>query len=371
MLQAMLSDSLSDNIVFSPYSILTALCVLADGAGGKTRQEIVNTLSSEIPEDIKSGEGDTFRLFRDRILDHDDRGDQEYKWDGVFETANALCIKERYAPRLTQSFLDIFRSQYAGEVFSGQHLAKDANSWVSRKTKGIIPKILDEGSSGEMDACLLNTVAFIKGWSDEYEKEDIEKDRDFYCADGSVRKVTMLHSIEDCYTETDDYQAFTKDYADPRFAYLAIVPKDGDTDSSPDRMEELVGKVGFSHIFQSMDYQRVYVTMPEYKAEFSCELSHILGEMGIRDTFSPEADFSPMCDDDFYVQKILHRARISVTRKGTEAAAATACLVLAGCLMPEEPKKSIVLDHPFLYAVMDKKTGIPVFAGCINTIGRM
>ena len=28
----------------------------------------------------------------------------------------------------------------------------------------------------------------------------------------------------------------------------------------------------------------------------------------------------------------------------------------------------IILDHPFVYAIVDNKTNLPVFVGCINTI---
>ena len=65
------------------------------------------------------------------------------------------------------------------------------------------------------------------------------------------------------------------------------------------------------------------------------------------------------------VDSIIHKAHIEVDRKGTKAAAVTMAFVVAGCA-PSMDFKSVCLDRPFVYAIMDTETGLPVFTGIYN-----
>ncbi len=52
---------------------------------------------------------------------------------------------------------------------------------------------------------------------------------------------------------------------------------------------------------------------------------------------------------------MIHEAVVDVDENGTEAAAATAAVMLAGG-MPTEPKK-FRADHPFVFFIRDQETG--------------
>lgn len=68
------------------------------------------------------------------------------------------------------------------------------------------------------------------------------------------------------------------------------------------------------------------------------------------------------------VDSIVHKAHIEVDRKGTKAAAVTMAFVVAGCA-PLGGFKSVVLNRPFVYAIMNRETKLPVFAGIYNQAG--
>lgn len=50
---------------------------------------------------------------------------------------------------------------------------------------------------------------------------------------------------------------------------------------------------------------------------------------------------------------------------GTKAAAITLAYVVAGCA-PSMDFKSVCLDRPFVYAITDTETRLPVFTGIYN-----
>ena len=79
-------------------------------------------------------------------------------------------------------------------------------------------------------------------------------------------------------------------------------------------------------------------------------------------------DFSNMSSADLKADSILHKAHIEVDRKGTKAAAVTSMVVVPGCAPMEREYEEVCLDRPFVYAIMNNKTGLPVFTGITNQI---
>ena len=57
-----------------------------------------------------------------------------------------------------------------------------------------------------------------------------------------------------------------------------------------------------------------------------------------------------------------------VDENGTKAAAATA-VVMADATSVQQPEyKYVTLDRPFVYAIVDNTTKLPLFIGAVNTI---
>jgi len=65
---------------------------------------------------------------------------------------------------------------------------------------------------------------------------------------------------------------------------------------------------------------------------------------------------------ELYVSKVLHRAVVDVNEEGTEAAAATAVIMMTRCAVIT---KEIYFraDHPFLFYIQDRSTKSILFLG--------
>ena len=63
---------------------------------------------------------------------------------------------------------------------------------------------------------------------------------------------------------------------------------------------------------------------------------------------------------------MLHKTHIDVDGLGTKAGAATGVEMCEEMAMVEQPER-IILDRPFLYAIVEKDTGIPVFIGTVES----
>lgn len=336
----------NENIVFSPMSIILLLGIVADAVQGEARDEILDVIGGD--------------FYYEDLLTVLKKIQAEATKTGSLMSSNAVCVKESISKSIRPEYSNRLKDIFEGKLFMSADIVRDVNAWVKEKTKGMIEKAADE-SMNQMMACLMNAIAFGAEWMEEYEDDDIHED-EFNNADGTVSEVQMLESAEDTYIEDEFFTGFVKPYKDEKYAYMALLPK---KKKSASFLHRALNQIDFSKLFSEATYETVYVTMPEYKYDFGEDLTGLLKNMGISTLFTPEADFSPMSSEWLKVDAIVHKAHIEVDRQGTKAAAVTMAFVVAGCA-PSMDFKSVVLDRPFVYAIMNTETKLPVFAGIFN-----
>jgi serine protease inhibitor len=122
--------------------------------------------------------------------------------------------------------------------------------------------------------------------------------------------------------------------------------------------------------------------MPKFRAETKLlSLKPLLsketasGGLGVRSAFDPRsADFSRAAaggeenaEARLAVDDVIHSAVVIVDEEGTEAAAVTAVVMMRSALpmTPEDPPIEVILDRPFLFAVVDDASGTPLFTGAV------
>jgi len=70
------------------------------------------------------------------------------------------------------------------------------------------------------------------------------------------------------------------------------------------------------------------------------------------------------------ISRVIHKTFISVDEKGTKAAAVTVVEMSDECaaVIPED-YKTVILDRPFLYMLIDTETNMPFFIGTVADVG--
>ena len=118
----------------------------------------------------------------------------------------------------------------------------------------------------------------------------------------------------------------------------------------------------------------VHLRFPKFETENKYELTDMLNALGIRRAFDPsKAEFDQLLDHsfikDFFIGSVIQKARINVTEWGTEAAAVTAVQV-GFTSIPGQPdiKIECFADHPFVYSIVEKSSGVMLFAGVYNSL---
>ena len=213
---------------------------------------------------------------------------------------------------------------------------------------------------------LLNALSFDAEWRSVY-KESQVRDGVFTAQDGSEQTAAFMHSIEYEYLEDDSASGFVKYYADGKYAFAALLPNEGV--SIGDYINELTSE-HLAEVFDSAQNFEVDAAIPKFDTEYGVLLNDILYSMGMTDAFdAASADFSGIGVSGkgrLYIGQVVHKTHITVDEKGTKAGAVTMVSAPASDAMPVETK-TVHLDRPFVYMIIDCETFLPVFIGTLMT----
>ena len=334
------------NILISPLSVMCALTMTANGAAGETREQIEQVFGGYIWE------------INTWLSEYTVREREEMK------LANAIWFTEDDRFAVKSNFLQVNADYYGAGIFSApfdDSTLKSINNWVRENTGGRIPEILD-GMNPEAVMYLVNALAFEAAWETACSEHPL-RTQPFMLEDGTVRRAEFMYCEEENYIESELAAGFVKYYEGRDYAFVGLLPREGLT------MEAFVASLSgeaLSAMWASVEDTPVAVAIPVFEAEYGADLAGTLADMGMTLAFDPEnADFSflgTFADGNISISRVIHKTWIRVDAQGTSAAAATVVEPTNAAAIPVE-QKSVYLNRPFLYMIVDCETGIPIFIG--------
>lgn len=350
------------NTLISSESILSAMMIATNGASSDTLDEMKKALCGDLSlNDFNQGLGFFMTHLEDAKC-------------SKFLNANSLWLNEMKMPgELPASFLETVNKFYyptvTKEVFTNKTVEK-MNEWADKNTDGMIKKVFD-ALDPETRLVIMNALCFDGKWSTPYLNYNVEKNVSFMNGRGAEEKVEILKSVEYGYVEDEKATGFVKNYIGGEFAFMALLPNEGVSVS--DYISGLTGD-GFVKLYKNRNKsQKVDAWIPKFKYDYSApDVKAVLAKMGITKAFDlSQADFSAMGatkENPFSISDVIHKTHIELTESGTRAAAVTA-IPMTGAAAPGQPEiiKVVHLTRPFVYAIIDTQTGIPVFIGAVNS----
>ena len=358
LLKASCAENGQRNVIVSPFSLYVLLVLAMNATAGESQKEIKEVVAKaytveELTEEIRKFQKDVCTEMK----------------GGKLASSNGICVETSVFDKILPKFREAMNKALDAEFFSGgENAVWKINEWVKSKTDGMIEKLLDD-TPLSFKACLMNAIAFEAKWLEPYEEEDIEEDYDFTNVDGSVSKVTMLSSKEEGYIVDEFFTGFVKPYKGGKYEIMCLLPNKKKSQTFFGRAIE---NIDFQKYYMSLDYQyETYALMPEFEYSTDSELKELCMKQGIHEIFTPGGDFGGMLDASagpVMVDSVLQKAYIKVDREGTKAAAVTAMVCVAGCAPMFDRYRYVTLDRPFVYAIMEKGSKLPVFVGVVNKL---
>lgn len=344
------------NIFYSPYSLLTALTMTYEGARGQTAEEMASVFY--LPDDqIRwGGMAGLYNTFN--------QNDREYALD----TANAIWPATNY--HFLDDYFSIIERYYRGRIESLDYPADPEgsrltiNQWVEDQTRDKIKDLIPAGSIDPLTRLVLTNAIYFKGqWLTEFD-QDLTEDAPFYLNDDQTVTVPMMRRTDDeaifDYARLDDLEVLSLPYRGEEVAMTIILP-------DQDKFEEVEASLDLDKInyYRSqLEPQRIDLYLPRFKIETKYFMNEDLADLGMPSAFSAEADFSGMTGNrDLFISAVIHQAFAEVNEEGTEAAAATAVVMLESAAIMSPVFR---VDRPFIFLIEHLESGTILFMGRVS-----
>ena len=345
------------NLVLSPDSVAAALAMTGTGGAGRTAEEIARTLYlkgpaafaavGDLQRDIAGGQAAA-------------AGDPEPPTLGI---ANGLFLQEGlpFAPVFLSGVQRRFGAAPEKVDFEGNPMgALDAiNGWVSERTQGLIPRILDSPPE-EMALALANAVYLDADWEHPFKKVETRPGV-FHKAVGESTVDFMRQTESLRYGAGPGYRAVALPYRSSTLSLFVVLPVRQELGALQRRLD---GR-GLARIARHLAPRPVELSLPRFHLNTDVELTGALKRLGMRIPFSERANFSGMTKAvPLKIAFVKHAADFTVDEAGTVAAAATVVGVQP-VSAPRLPRDAIAFNanRPFLFFLRDDRTGAVLFAG--------
>lgn len=356
-----------DNLLIAPITSTLAFGALQNGASEKASSEIsetfgrpglslpqVNEAAHDVLTQLKPGER------------------ANPNWDSTVRFSISLWIKlpELFRPEWRRVAEESYGATTQTLSSNPAANAKVMDSYLAKalgKQLSIPAPVLTRREFALMIGSLFNGK-----WSTEF-KEDQTVPKEFKFRDHSKRPVEMMWQKRWFpYLKGDHFQAVLLVYTG-RFGMYVFLP---DEDDGIDALVSSLNAENWSKWTSSFDpHKNGTLELPKFHVDTSRDTTGDYKELGIREPFSD--NFSGMAGlvtvpDGAKLTRVLEDASIDVTEKRTVVVTRGMYAGVIGGIEggvpgpPPPPPFHMLVDHPFLFAIVDQPTKAILYVGVVT-----
>jgi serpin B len=334
------------SLLISPLSLVCALGMMGEGADESTLGQIITALG--FPKSDATG----IRNLCVKLLQQLSSIDPEMK----FDVANGVFCHQEH--RLNPDWVGTLRENYGATAatldFSDPSSVGSINAWCSEKTQGKISSMADALDPSAY-LYVLNALSLDATWTYSF-YSGYTSTHTFYRESETQTQMQMMehHGGTLPHGESQLFQMCELPYGDGKFSMLLIVPSDL-------YLRDMLQMVGLDRI-QSLEARLssrklVYLRLPRFQTQCTLDLTRALKSFNITQPFSTSTSGLDGIASGAYVSAVKQSTRFGVDESGRST------------MSPEwiqEVDLEILADHPFLYIIKEKTTGLYLFLGTYN-----
>jgi serpin B len=351
LFKAALNINGNDNLFISPLSVSMAIGMTSNGAAGQTLHDIRNTM------DFNNFTEDQVNSYYHKMITKLPQLDSKT----TLKFANSIWYANNFTP--VPAFLQTNSANYNARIesvdFKNAGTKDIINNWVSNGTDGKIAKIIDKSTDGTI-MYLINAIYFKGSWANKFDAAKTQKSV-FYLPSGSTVQADFMNQTDVPLNINivNDARVLELPYNNKKFSMVIVTP----TSQSVQEYAAGLDSAKWQSLMTGLSGSYVDVSMPKFKFSYDKELKDVLSTLGMANAFSDLADFTRInAGGGLTITEVKHKAYIEVDEEGTTAAAVTSVTIGPTAVLPYNFK----LDHPFIFAIREMKTGLVLFTGVVN-----
>jgi serpin B len=290
--------------------------------------------------------------------------------------ANRLFAQKGYDFR--QDFLSLVKQNY-GAAFepidftvNPAAAAQHINKWVADQTRDKIRDLIPENALNKLTRLVLANALYLKAaWADAFSAKTTQPES-FHVRGGAPTNVPMMRKTARFgYVKRQGFSAVSVPYVGDDLQFLVLLPDE------VNGLRAVESKLTADILIEcaKLEAQDIDLHLPKFKLEPpTIALAETLQALGMKSAFDiPQgsANFDKMAprkpNDYLYISNVFHKTFIAVDEKGTEAAAATAVVMMRATAMARpKPPLEVKVDRPFIYAIQHVPSGLCLFLGRVT-----
>lgn len=345
------TDYAKSNTAISPVSTALSMAAIENAVSKDAQKEIKNHLgkSKQTAEEINSCAA--YLTQRLEFFNSDNAG--------AF-SVSSMWVSDKLSPK--RSFLQKLENYYSVSAYK--------TDFTDSKSSTLIKNYISDNSNGLIDAKGVNIGSDYKlyidssaivsdSWLRGYGESDV-KQGSFSNQNGSTANVNFLTSAERAFSD-EDAEGFVKDLKSIPCKLVCIMPN---KDISLEKyLNELTADrlLNLPTTVSPTDFTNV--SIPEFSVESSGSIKKNLENIGITTIFSGDADFSKGFAENLILNDVTQAVSISVNKNGISSDNQSEADKNA-----PKTEEGLVLDRPFIYAVVDNESYLPVIIGTVSNL---
>jgi serine protease inhibitor len=372
-----------ENLCVSSYSIQSALAMTFAGADGETRTEMAHVLHFPNDGDVPGSFSTLQHSLEGMSAKTAELAKQSKKFGGPSEPitltiANRLFAQKGYQFR--QAFLALVKQNYGG-AFEPLDFVTDAsgatqhiNQWVADQTHDRIRDLIPANALNKMTRLVLANALYLKApWADSFSKKATRPEPFHVRGSTAVDVPTMNKEARFGFAKREGFIAVSLPYVGNDLQFLVLLPND------VNGLRALESKLTESMLAECAKLEtreEIDLHLPKFRFEPpTIALAGKLQALGMKSAFDVprrSANFdgiAPRKPNDYLdISNVFHKTFIAVDENGTEAAAATAVVMMKATAMAGSKPKPIEVkvDRPFLYVIQHIPSGVCLFLGRVT-----
>jgi len=358
-----------ENLIFSPYGVVSAFSAAYAGAAGETEAEMVQFLHF-LPQSEQHSQYRTINCYLTSLANdaepiNQGMGEQHIPFQ--LQIANGLWQQAGFP--FSQGYLGTIAENYSADlqtvdfVTGSPQVVEQINQWVRQKTAGRIQELVtnDEVTSATR-LVIANAIYFKASWLIPFSPSQTQV-QPFALRNGDQVMVPLMHNtLRASYLKAEGYQAALLPYflpaVDKRVEMVILVP-------DPERFSEIEQSLDLATVADTVANAEPYeltLALPKFELNHRLDLRKVLSAIGLQAPFEPaQANFSRITggENGLYISAAIQQATITVDEQGTEAAAATGIPMPVSKVEPAE----LIVNRPFIYAIRETESNAILFLG--------
>ena len=272
-------------------------------------------------------------------------------YNAIFYNQN-ININKTYLQLIKDNYNTITMPLDYSQLIDSKNAINNSINEFSSK----INRVISDNELEQNNIIMVNSLDFDYKWEEPFNYKSID-DSEFIGFNDKHYLVEMMYSKEGIYLENNFATGFVKNFADNKYSFVAILPKE--------KGEFNLSKLDIESMLKYSKKTDVLVGLPIFSFTSTTDLNKTYQELKINEISSNKANISKMTDNKEYIYKNIQKINITIGDKGTINSKLTSLSI--DSYSKDEIARKVILNRPFAFLIIDNENQDTILIGKYTT----